>query len=244
MDKRATVYRMVSEEHLCPFGIKSKDLLARRGFAIDDKRLTSRRAVNAFKRAQGVETTPQIFIGGERIGGYEQLRAYLGLDPIDDGVRYTPVIVIFSFAVLAIVALSLASAQPVLSATTLLQCVALSMVFLAVQKLQDLHSFTNTFVTYDLLARRWVPYGYAYPFLEAYVGLAMLAQWPAWLVAPVALVIGAIGAVSVFKAVYLDRRRLQCACVGGNSQVPLGFISLLENGVMVLMAVYMFALAG
>jgi hypothetical protein len=48
-----------------------------------------------------------------------------------------------------------------------------------------------------------------------------------------------VGAVSVFKAVYVDRRELKCACVGGDSNVPLGFISLTENLMMVAMAIWM-----
>ena len=40
---------------------------------------------------------------------------------------------------------------------------------------------------------------------------------------------GGIGAVSMFKAVYVDKRELKCACVGGSSNVPLGFVSLTEN---------------
>jgi hypothetical protein len=49
----------------------------------------------------------------------------------------------------------------------------------------------------------------------------------------------AFGAFSVFKAVYIDRRELKCACVGGDSNVPLGFVSLTENLIMVLMGVWM-----
>jgi hypothetical protein len=56
---------------------------------------------------------------------------------------------------------------------------------------------------------------------------------------PIALFIGTIGAASVFKAVYIDRRELKCACVGGSSNVPLGFISLTENLMMMGMALWM-----
>jgi hypothetical protein len=42
-----------------------------------------------------------------------------------------------------------------------------------------------------------------------------------------------------FKAVYLDKRELKCACVGGSRNVPLGFVSLTENLVMIAMAVWM-----
>jgi hypothetical protein len=55
----------------------------------------------------------------------------------------------------------------------------------------------------------------------------------------VALIIGGIGAVSVVKAVYIEKRDIKCACVGGSSKVPLGFVSLTENLMMVAMAIWM-----
>ena len=67
----------------------------------------------------------------------------------------------------------------------------------------------------------------------------MIAGALLWLAIPVALVIGSVGAVSVFKAVYVDKRELKCACVRGDSNVPLGFISLTENLMMVGMAIWM-----
>ena len=49
-----------------------------------------------------------------------------------------------------------------------------------------------------------------------------------------------MGAVSVFKAVYIDKRELKCACVGGSSNVPLGFLCLLtENLMMMVMGLWM-----
>lgn len=86
---------------------------------------------------------------------------------------------------------------------------------------------------------RLIPYAYVYPFLEACAGLGMLAGLPAVLVAPVAMFIGTVGAISVFKAVYIDKRELTCACVGGDSKVPLGFVSLTENLIMLAAGVWM-----
>jgi hypothetical protein len=114
------------------------------------------------------------------------------------------------------------------------------MTLLAVQKLRDIESFSIMFLNYDLLARRWVPYAYLYAFGEGAAGILMLAGGvPARIGAPIALLLGSIGAVSVFKAVYVDRRELRCACVGGNSTVPLGVVSLAENLVMMVMGVWM-----
>jgi uncharacterized membrane protein YphA (DoxX/SURF4 family) len=113
------------------------------------------------------------------------------------------------------------------------------MCLLGLQKLKDLESFSNMFLNYDLLAQRKVRYAYFYPFAETLAGILMVAGALVWLAAPIALFIGAVGAFSVFKAVYIDRRELKCACVGGDSNVPLGFVSLTENLIMVLMGVWM-----
>ena len=96
------------------------------------------------------------------------------------------------------------------------------------------------FLNYDLLARRVVPYSYVYPFGELLAGVLMVAGAMLWLAIPVALFIGTVGAVSVLKAVYIDKRELKCACVGGGSNVPLGFVSLTENLMMIAMGLWMF----
>ena len=76
-DKEATLYRMVLPEETCPFGLRAKQLLEDNGFVIDDRLLRSRDEVDAFEQEQGIETTPLIFIGEERIGGSDDLERYL-----------------------------------------------------------------------------------------------------------------------------------------------------------------------
>ncbi len=236
----ATLYRMVMKNHLCPFGLKSLDLLKRKGFTVDDRHLTSREETDAFQREYKVNTTPQAFIDGQRIGGHDELRRYFG-KPVKepDEVTYQPVIAVFACTALMALAVSWTALGTVLTVRTLEWFVAISMCVLAILKLRDLESFSTMFLGYDLLAQRWVRYAYLYPFGEALAGILMIAGALLWLAIPVALLIGVIGAVSVFKAVYIDRRELKCACVGGDSNVPLGFISLTENLMMVGMAAWM-----
>ena len=76
--KSATLYRMVLPDHTCPFGVRAKELLDEAGYDVDDRILKSREEVDAFEREQGVETTPQVFIDGKRIGGSEELANFLG----------------------------------------------------------------------------------------------------------------------------------------------------------------------
>lgn len=73
----ATLYRMVLPDHVCPFGVHAEQLLQSAGYSVDDRILRSREEVDAFKAEQGVDTTPQVFIDGERIGGSDDLERYL-----------------------------------------------------------------------------------------------------------------------------------------------------------------------
>ena len=56
--KQATLYRMVTDEHICPFGLKSRDLLEREGYAVDDHLLRSRAETDAFMAEHDVDTLP------------------------------------------------------------------------------------------------------------------------------------------------------------------------------------------
>jgi len=76
-DRSATLYRMVLPDHTCPFGVRAKQMLEENGFSVEDRVLKSRDEVDAFEEEQGVATTPQVFIGGERIGGSDDLERYL-----------------------------------------------------------------------------------------------------------------------------------------------------------------------
>jgi glutaredoxin len=235
----AALYRMVMPEHVCPYGLKSRDLLEREGYAVEDHWLTTRQEQDAFKARHHVAATPQTFIDGERVGGYDDLRARFGKPlPAEDSTSYQPVIAIFAVAALASCALAWGTTRS-FDLDVVRLFLGLATMLLAVQKLQDVEGFSTMFLNYDLLARRWVRYAYAFPFAEAFVALAMLAAVLPWVAGPVAIAIGGIGAVSIIKAVFIDHRELRCACVGGSSRVPLGFVSLAEDLAMVAMGTWM-----
>lgn len=238
--RQATVHRMVMPSHTCPYGLKAVDLLKRSGYSVDDQHLTTREQTDTFKAEHGVATTPQVFIGGRRIGGYDDLRRFLG-KPVADpqATSYRPVVALFAMTALMAGAVSYAVTGTVFTLRAAEWFIAFSMIVLALLKLQNIETFATMFLNYDLLARRWVPYSYIYPFAEGLAGVLMAAGALTWLSAPLALFIATIGAVSVFKAVYVDKRELKCACVGGSSNVPLGFVSLTENLMMIAMALWM-----
>lgn len=238
--KRAVVHRMMTPKHQCPYGLKTLHFLQQAGFTVEDHHLASREQTEAFKSEHGVDTTPQVFIDGVRIGGYEEVREHLGKPVRDpDATSYRPVIALFIMTALTAVALSIGMQGSWLTVQSVEWFIALSMVVLALLKLQDVESFSTMFLNYDLVARRWVPYGYIYPYAEGLAGVLMVGGLLNWVSIPLALFIGTVGAVSVFKAVYVDKREIKCACVGGANSVPLGFVSLTENLMMIGMALWM-----
>ena len=83
--RTATLHRMVLPDHPGPFGVRAKRMLEEAGFAVDDRILSSREEVEAFKAEHGIDTTPQVFIDGERIGGSAELERFLAEQPAGAG---------------------------------------------------------------------------------------------------------------------------------------------------------------
>jgi len=229
------LYRMDLPDHACPWGLRAVKLLQERHIPFEDHRLTSTAEVEAFKAAHGVATTPQIFAGEERIGGYSDLAVRLGVRPEGADISYTPVVVVFLTA--GLMALVLAAGVS--------GFMGFAICLLAMLKLMDVEAFAASFRKYDLLSQRWRPWARLYPGVELLVGLGVLLQPQATglalLVGAVAVLLGGMGMVSVGKAVFVDHLALNCACVGGNSKTPLGVVSFAENLIMAAMGAAMLA---
>jgi glutaredoxin len=229
------LYRMDLPDHACPWGLRAVKLLQERHIPFEDHRLTSPEEVEAFKAAQGVATTPQVFAGEERIGGYTDLAARLGVRPEGADISYTPVVVVFLTAGLMALVLDAGVGG----------FMGIAICLLAMLKLMDVEAFAASFRKYDLLTQRWRPWGRLYPGVELLVGLGVLLQpqatAAALVVGAVAVLLGGMGMVSVGKAVFIDHLALNCACVGGNSKTPLGVVSFAENLIMAAMGAVMLA---
>ena len=112
----------------------------------------------------------------------------------------------------------------------------ISICILAMLKLMDIEAFGKSFEKYDLISTRFNKWIYIYPFCELLIGISFLISSPPSLIIFIALILGITGMVSVFKAVYLDKLKLNCACIGGYAKTPLGIISFIENLLMAIMS--------
>ena len=112
----------------------------------------------------------------------------------------------------------------------------ISICLLAMLKIMDIEAFGISFKKYDLISYRFKKWIYIYPFCELLIGISFLLTAPPSSVVLIAFILGIIGMASVFKAVYLDKLKLNCACVGGYAKTPLGIISFIENLLMTIMS--------
>jgi len=141
------LYRMGLPDHACPWGLRAMRLLNDQHIPFEDHPLRSEDEVAAFKAAHGVASTPQIFSGSERIGGYTDLAARLGVRPESGDISYTPVVVVFATAALLTLALAAGFSG--------FMGIAISL--LAMLKLMDVDASATSFRKYDLLSQRWIP---------------------------------------------------------------------------------------
>jgi hypothetical protein len=110
-------------------------------------------------------------------------------------------------------------------------------------KLMDLPGFAHGYATYDLLAMRVPQYGYIYPFVELFFGLAMLFAPFAKPLLVAEFVVMAFSGLGVARKL-AQREQFMCACLGTFLKVPLTKVTLLEDFGMAALAGVMYVLAG
>jgi hypothetical protein len=105
-------------------------------------------------------------------------------------------------------------------------------------KLLDLRAFADAYSTYDVVAAKWPPYGFVYPFIELALGVAYLVHFAPIATNVVTLVVMGVSTVGVVKAL-TARRKIRCACLGTVFNLPMSVVTLVEDGLMLAMAAAM-----
>lgn len=108
-------------------------------------------------------------------------------------------------------------------------------------KLLDVRAFADAYAGYDVVAAKFPAYGYVYPFIELGLGVAYLTALAPLATNAVTLVVMSVSAVGVVKALAAGRK-IRCACLGTVFNLPMSKITLIEDGLMILMSAAMLAL--
>ncbi|TDH26941.1 heavy-metal-associated domain-containing protein [Segetibacter sp. 3557_3] len=105
-------------------------------------------------------------------------------------------------------------------------------------KFLNLKGFAESYSSYDLIARRWSGWGYVYAFIELGLGIAFLVNFNPVITNAVTLVVMGISIVGVLQSV-LNKRKIQCACLGAVFNLPMSTVTVIEDGLMILMSAIM-----
>lgn len=105
-------------------------------------------------------------------------------------------------------------------------------------KLLDVKGFPESFRMYDPLAKAVPAYGWVYPFIEVALGLMFLMRFQTSAALIITLVVLGITTIGVTKTL-LDKKSIQCACLGTALKLPMTKATFIENAIMIIMAVIM-----
>jgi hypothetical protein len=108
-------------------------------------------------------------------------------------------------------------------------------------KLLDIRGFADAYRGYDVIAERAPVWGYIYPFVELGLGLAYLFRFQPTLTNWVTLIVMSVSIIGVLRAV-MAKQKIRCACLGTVLNLPMSQVTLVEDGLMIAMAVAMLTL--
>lgn len=105
-------------------------------------------------------------------------------------------------------------------------------------KFLDLRGFAESYATYDVVAKRWMGWGYLYALMELLLGLAFLTNFSPLLTNGLTFVLMSLSLVGVVQSVRA-KRAIRCACLGTVFNLPMSTITITEDVLMIVMSGFM-----
>ncbi len=105
-------------------------------------------------------------------------------------------------------------------------------------KFLNLRAFADSYAMYDIIAKKIPVYGYVYPFIELLLGIAFLTAFNPFLTNVATIIIMGISSIGVIESV-LNKKKIQCACLGTVFNLPMSSITIVEDLLMVSMSLIM-----
>jgi copper chaperone CopZ len=147
---------------------------------------------------------------------------------------YKPILLIFSYVLtVAVIAGYHASGFHVMLAMRVFMA-GFFLVF-SFFKMLDLNGFADSYAMYDVIAKKVKAWGYVYAFIELLLGLAFALNIYPVLTNVVTVVVMAISIIGVSQSV-LNKRSIQCACLGAVFNLPMSKVTIIEDGLMIAMS--------
>ena len=105
-------------------------------------------------------------------------------------------------------------------------------------KLLNLKGFTESYVMYDILARRFPSWAYIYAFIELALGIGYMIDFNPIVINTVSFFVMSVSIIGVLNTV-LNKQQIQCACLGDVFHLPMSIVTIIEDALMIIMAAFM-----
>ena len=102
-------------------------------------------------------------------------------------------------------------------------------------KLLNLKGFAESYVMYDVIAKRIPAWAYVYAFIELGLGIAYLINFNPLLTNSITFIVMSVSIIGVLQSV-LNKKKIQCACLGTVFNLPMSTVTIIEDGLMILMS--------
>lgn len=102
-------------------------------------------------------------------------------------------------------------------------------------KLLNLKGFAESYVMYDVIAKKVPLWGYLYAIIELGLGIAFLINFNPLLTNSITFVIMSISIIGVLQSV-LNKKKIQCACLGAIFNLPMSTVTIIEDALMIAMS--------
>lgn len=149
---------------------------------------------------------------------------------------YKPILLIAGFLLL-VSALSARGEEPFLPVMMRSFMAGFFLVF-SFFKFLDIRGFASSYAGYDLLAKQWMGWGYIYPFIELTLGIAYLINFDPMITNLLTIGIMGFSSIGVIQSV-VNKKTIQCACLGTVFNLPMSTVTIIEDLLMVTMAIWM-----
>lgn len=108
-------------------------------------------------------------------------------------------------------------------------------------KMLNLKGFTETYVMYDVIAKRFPNWAFIYAFVELFLGIAFLTNFNPFYTNLIALIVMSLSIIGVLQTV-INKKKIQCACLGAIFNLPMSTVTIIEDSLMIVMSAIMLIL--
>lgn len=152
-------------------------------------------------------------------------------------ITYRPIIIAFTYILLVTLLIQFISGVFDLSQWMRHFMAGFFMLF-SFFKMLDLTGFANSYMAYDIIAKRWNAWGFLYAFIELGLGISYLLNCCPLATNITAFLVMTISIIGVLQTV-LSKQKIQCACLGSVFELPMSTVTIIEDALMIVMSGYM-----